>query len=197
MILGMSKIIVEDFPKTCLRLKYSSLTYLSLSWTVTILTAFFNFGSNGILINLLDISLIVQLLVLVFSLYFVWQWLKKLYSTAKQIDKGNNLTYRTGWAFWGWVVPIAFFWIPKKMIDQALRVLSGTNSKGLESITKTWWTLWIISILIGNLSFRAFANELYVVEPIILLIESILLTFAYPMWIKVIDTSNKLVSQNQ
>ena len=192
----MSQIIIEDFPKACLRLKYSSLLYLTLSWTVTILTTLFNIGSGGILIDLLDISLIVQLLVLIFSLYFVWQWLKKLYSAAKLVEKENSLTYRTGWAFWGWVVPIAFFWIPKKMIDQALKVLSGTKSKSLDSITKNWWTLWIISILIGNLSFRAFANELFVVEVAILMIESILLTFAYPMWIKIIDTSNKLVSQN-
>jgi hypothetical protein len=144
----------------------------------------------------LDLTIYLQLLSLAVSLYFTWQWLKNLYTIARKLD-GKSLTYKTGWAFWGWIVPIAFFWIPRRMIDEAIKVLNGSSSRSIELETKKWWTLWVISILIGNLSFRAFENQLNSVELLLLASESILLSFAYPLWIKIVDTSNQLVSLNK
>jgi hypothetical protein len=83
------------------------------------------------------------------------------------------------------------------MIDQSFSVLGRDKKNTLESVTKNWNTLWVISILVSNLSFRAFENDLFSVDLILVVIESVLLTFAYPMWIKIIDNSNTLVLQNK
>jgi hypothetical protein len=184
-----------QFGKVCLQLKYSSFAYLILSWLVAISTALINVSLSNISLFLYEISLYTQFPIILISLYFTWQWLKKLYTFSKDVDKNKSLTYRTGWSFWGWIVPIAFFWIPRKMIDQSFSVLGRTKENTLESITKNWNTLWVISILVSNLSFRAFANDLFSVDLILVVIESVLLTFAYPMWIKIIDNSNTLVMQ--
>ena len=192
----MSNVPFNFFPRICIRLKYSSLIYLVLSWLVTVSTALYNVNSSIIVLYLLDLTIYLQLLSLAVSLYFTWQWLKNLYTLARKLDS-NTLTYKTGWAFWGWIVPIAFFWIPRRMIDEAIKVLNGSSSRSIELETKKWWTLWVISILIGNLSFRAFENQLNSVELLLLAGESILLSFAYPLWIKIVDTSNQLVSLNK
>ncbi len=193
----MSDTTFDQFSKVCLKLKYSSLTYLVFSWLVAISTALINVSVNDISFYLYEISLYIQFPIMLISLFFTWQWLKKLYTFSKDVDKDKSLTYRTGWSFWGWIVPIAFFWIPRRMIDQSFSVLGRDKKNTLESVTKNWNSLWVISILVSNLSFRAFENDLFSVDLILVIIESVLLTFAYPMWIKIIDNSNTLVMQNK
>ncbi|GLZ29485.1 hypothetical protein Lesp02_16750 [Lentzea sp. NBRC 105346] len=52
--------------------------------------------------------------------------------------------YHRAWIWWGWLVPVVWFWIPKRIIDDIWRASDPTGSRRLVT---WWWTAWIVLYL--------------------------------------------------
>jgi hypothetical protein len=79
-------------------------------------------------------------------------WCKGAYDNASPLG-ASELRYKPGWAIAGWLVPVAFFFIPKQIVDDLWRTASpelppeeGSMWKGnpVPGIFHWWWALWCV-----------------------------------------------------
>jgi hypothetical protein len=94
------------------------------------------------------------------------QWFRRAYFNLHQ--KVDNLSHSEGWAAGSWFVPIICLFRPLQIMRE---LYVETNfyllSKGAplkrelsSSLLGLWWTLWIISNLIGQIIFRSSADTI-------------------------------------
>ena len=125
----------------------------------------------------------------IFVTYFLtWRWLRSVVISAKLIDS-VSVGYRQGWAFWGWVTPIAFLWIPRRLVERSHKVFTSYLGEDYTLRLGGWWGLFVATIIIDNFSFRASvtgagAEGLVYVD----IVSTILLTIAFPKWKLIVET---------
>lgn len=125
----------------------------------------------------------------IIGLIFLWQWTDSLYITARAIQP-EGFGYRKGWTFWGWVIPIANLWIPKRIIDNTYKIMTGSIGEPQSLKSRTWWALWIGASVISIFGFNGQA-EITSVQRSAALISALLLTWAYSHWITIVKTVTK------
>ena len=125
----------------------------------------------------------------IFGLIFLWQWTDSLYITARAIQP-EGFGYRKGWTFWGWVIPIANLWIPKRIIDNTYKIMTGSIGEPQSLKSRTWWALWIGASAISIFGFNGQA-EITSMQRSAALISALLLTWAYSHWITIVKTVTK------
>ena len=85
-------------------------------------------------------------------------WFRRAYFNLH--TKANNLEYTEGWAAGSWFIPIVNLFRPYRIMNELYletqKILSQSNPK-YKTIVSTqfvgiWWTLWIISHIINNIS---------------------------------------------
>lgn len=88
-------------------------------------------------------------------------WCKGAYDNAYPLG-ASELRYKPGWAIAGWLVPIAFFFMPKQIIDDTWRTSSpqqppdqGTMWRGspVPGLLTWWWIAWCVRwalLIAGN-----------------------------------------------
>ncbi|MFJ2648521.1 DUF4328 domain-containing protein [Streptomyces sp. NPDC087420] len=67
----------------------------------------------------------------------------------------------SGWAVWGWVVPVVNFWYPRRIALDIWTASGPEPHLGLakppsRGLINAWWTLWIVTVLHGNLASRMY-----------------------------------------
>ena len=80
---------------------------------------------------------------------------------------GKRVRYDEGWAFWGWIIPIANIWIPYQMMRElasALRIhLRENGVRGylpeMGNFIAYWWMFWLLSG-IGSVAIRYSINTI-------------------------------------
>jgi hypothetical protein len=160
-----------------------SAIYLIASW-LSITADLLNPNSDTLKISdLLYLPIIPAIIV---TFFLTWRWLRSVVISAKLIDS-DAIGYRQGWAFWGWVTPIALFWIPRRLVERSQQVF--TSYLGQEYTLKltAWWGLFIANTIISNLSLRAYlsgAEGLVYVD----IVNAIILTIAFPKWKLIVET---------
>ena len=104
---------------------------------------------------------ILYLLAFVVSGVTFIMWFRRAYFNLHQLLP--NLNYSEGWAAGAWFVPILNlfrpFQIMKELFEEARRLLQnqniGYNASFSGDKLGIWWTLWVISNLIGQFVLRA------------------------------------------
>lgn len=105
------------------------------------------------------IGIVYLILYLISAITFI-QWFRRAYFNLH--TRVNNLTYEEGWAAGAWFVPIVNlfrpFQIMKEMYNETCRILGTDNTNIAKPLTTNalgiWWTLWIISGVLGQVVFR-------------------------------------------
>jgi hypothetical protein len=123
---------------------------------------------------------------LITTYILTWRWLRSVVISAKLIDP-VEIGYRQGWAFWGWVTPIAFLWIPRRLVERSQKVFTSYLGEEYTLRLGGWWGLFVATIIIDNLSFRAYiagAEGLVYVD----IVSAIILTIAFPKWKLIVET---------
>ena len=123
---------------------------------------------------------------LITTYILTWRWLRSVVISAKLIDS-VAIGYRQGWAFWGWVTPIALFWIPRRLVERSQQVFTSYLGQEYTLKLSAWWGLFIANLIISELSFRAYiagAEGLVYVD----IVSAILLTIAFPKWKLIVET---------
>jgi hypothetical protein len=141
---------------------------------------------NADTFKITDLLYFPEVPALITTYILTWRWLRSVVISAKLIDS-DAIGYRQGWAFWGWVTPIAFLWIPRRLVERSQQVF--TSYLGQEYTLKltAWWGLFVATIIIDNFSFRASftgAEGLVYVD----IVSAILFTIAFPKWKLIVET---------
>ncbi|MFF6993619.1 DUF4328 domain-containing protein [Streptomyces sp. NPDC008313] len=85
-------------------------------------------------------------------------WFRRVRINAEVFSPGRHSKTR-GWAVWGWFVPVANLWYPRRIaldtwdasgpdaFRDAERIGGPRPSR---AVVNAWWTLWIVSVLFGR-----------------------------------------------
>jgi hypothetical protein len=107
---------------------------------------------------------IIYLIAYIVSAVIFIQWFRRAYFNLHL--KVNNLAHSEGWAAGSWFVPIVCLYRPyqimKELYIETTDLLTRKGMSGKENITTSflgwWWTLWIISGILGQFLFRYSMN---------------------------------------
>jgi hypothetical protein len=160
-----------------------SAIYLGTAW-LSILGEFLNPDNDVLKIS--DLLYLPVLPAQIVAFILTWRWLRSIVISAKLID-ADAIGYRQGWAFWGWLTPIAFFWIPRRLVERSQRVFTSYLGGEYTLQLGGWWGLFIASSMIDNASLRA---SLSGAEGLVYIniVSAILLTIAFPKWKLIVET---------
>ena len=120
---------------------------------------------------------IVYLIAFVISAYMFIQWFRRAYFNLHLLS--NKLSFSEGWAAGAWFVPIISLYRPlqimKELFETTIEILKTKGNDMTEnyssSLLSVWWTLWIISGILGQFIFR-FSSKAETVEQLITLTEA-------------------------
>ena len=116
---------------------------------------------NDIIVRL--IAILNALAYIISGIVFI-QWFRRAYYNLHQ--KVDHLTFSDGWAAGSWFVPIITLFRPynimKELYEETDRFLFHKHIEVREKLTTSilgwWWTLWIISGILGQIVFRSSYN---------------------------------------
>lgn len=103
----------------------------------------------------------IYIAVFIVSIVTFINWFRRAYYN---LGKRVKTRFTDGWASGAWFVPIISLFRPVQMMSEmwdettTLILNKGGESKGNKVIVSVWWTIWIISNLLGN-GLRRSANN--------------------------------------
>jgi hypothetical protein len=104
------------------------------------------------------LTTVVLVLYLCTGVAFV-AWFHRAYTNLRAFE--HEPLHRTGWAIYGWVVPIANFFRPYQIAREIWHVSDPQRAReawvpieGSPPLLVAWWALWVVGNLIGQVSFR-------------------------------------------
>lgn len=97
------------------------------------------------------ISLLVNVVFYLITGIFWMLWTRTCYRNLAAF--GMTSRYRPAWIFWGWVIPIANFWIPFRLTED-LSVSVRPWEKRTEQVPSfsAWWALYIVSLFTSRIA---------------------------------------------
>jgi hypothetical protein len=104
-------------------------------------------------------SELLEAAVFVIAGVFTLVWIHRTNRNAHVLSKGLKVS--PGWAVGFFFVPIAFFWKPFQGVSETWRASSAPHdwaSAPVPALLRWWWGLWLVSSIVGNLSFRTGMN---------------------------------------
>ena len=63
---------------------------------------------------------------------------------------------RRAWVIFGWVVPLANFWYPRRVALDIWDASRPAGSPPRHGLINLWWTLWLITTAVGRLMGSAY-----------------------------------------
>jgi hypothetical protein len=108
-----------------------------------------------------QIIAIIFLIVYIISAVTFIQWFRRAYYNL-HLKVDHYLSHNEGWAAGGWFVPIVCLYRPiqimRELYDDTALYLSGKGIKTDKNLTNKaltpWWTLWIVSSIMGQFIYR-------------------------------------------
>lgn len=103
---------------------------------------------------------LLQVALYLFTVVIFGRWIVRANKNVRALG-ADGLRITPGWAVGYFFVPIVNLWRPYQAMKDLWRASQNPvawTSIAASSILATWWTLWILSNLFGNMSFRATMN---------------------------------------
>lgn len=102
--------------------------------------------------------------VYILTIIFFCRWKILAMRNAHRLST-EAMEFTPGWAVGWYFVPIAMLWKPFQAMRELWNVTHGKAGRGkAPPALTTWWTLWILSGFVGQISFRAAMHGLRGVE---------------------------------
>ena len=92
--------------------------------------------------------------VLVANWIVVALWLRRARRNAERIDPRSPQRRAAVWAWFGWFVPVAAFFVPFQYVSDVWRASQRRAPRGTSPQLSAWWAVWLLSLGLGNVSFR-------------------------------------------
>lgn len=99
---------------------------------------------------------IAQLIMMVASGILILKWIYRANFNARQLGAAD-MTFTPGWAVGWYFIPVAWLWKPYQSMKEIWKASADPahwEEQSTPSILGWWWFLWIISVMLGQLSFR-------------------------------------------
>lgn len=83
-------------------------------------------------------------------------WFQRMRVNAEVFNPSGH-SKRRAWVIWGWFVPIANLWFPRRVMLDIWDASTPVGSRGSHGLVNAWWTLWVISLIAdraGSTSYR-------------------------------------------
>jgi hypothetical protein len=104
---------------------------------------------------LLDAAMALHTAVLVLAWIAVSAWLFTVRRNATTLVPDG--VSAAPWVVLGWVVPIAWFWIPKGIVDDSWEdTARGCRDGSTAGSTSGWWALWVSYLVLNSLADRLY-----------------------------------------
>lgn len=103
---------------------------------------------------------IIFLVVIVISGFLILRWIHRANYNARQLG-AENMKFSPGWSIGYYFIPILALWKPyqaMKEIWKASKEPSNWESQETSGILPLWWTLWLVSSVLGQAIFRLSMN---------------------------------------
>lgn len=88
-------------------------------------------------------------------------WLHRAQSNARALAP-QQMRRNHVWSWFGWITPIATWFVPKQIVDDAWRVTAppeaGPQSPGRRRSTTLWWTLWVPFNILSGIGTRVWVS---------------------------------------
>tara|TARA_B100000945_G_scaffold204220_1_gene164192 strand:+ start:56 stop:697 length:642 start_codon:yes stop_codon:yes gene_type:complete len=138
------------------------------------------------LLGLSGFSAIVSLITLVITFLM---WIHRAYSNLPFLGNVNPKT-TPGWAVGWWFIPIAFLFKPFSVMKEIYIWSGADGAKISTNILGLWWTFWICSHILQQITFRLPSTNLeeYSVIIVIDLIYYIVEIFAGILFLKILTS---------
>jgi hypothetical protein len=94
----------------------------------------------------------VEAVVLIALMFTFLTWFYRVRDNAEVFAPGSQ-TWGRRWAFWGWVVPVANFWVPRRIAVDAWLASTQRLPDGSAPppptyrIINLWWGCWLLSMV--------------------------------------------------
>ena len=85
--------------------------------------------------------------------FVIWLW--RVRRNAEVFDPDGHHKARA-WVIAGWVVPIASLWYPRRVVVDIWDASSTGDKPDGHALINAWWTLWLLSITVGEFLYTAF-----------------------------------------
>ena len=110
----------------------------------------------------------LQLLAMLATAVLFVIWFHRVRHNAEVFDASKQ-PMRPGWAIGGWFVPLANFWLPRRIAGGIWAASAVTDPDGARrTVSRTpldlWWGTWIFSLLLARYAGRMYEQALMVEE---------------------------------
>lgn len=92
-------------------------------------------------------------LVATIAVYLCWLWRVR---TNAEVFEPHGHRMKRGWAIGGWFVPIGNLWLPRRVVVDVWTASALPGTRVRTTPVNAWWTLWIISLLVGRTASRQY-----------------------------------------
>jgi hypothetical protein len=106
-------------------------------------------------LQLVAMSSVAELLVLLVSGFLCLRWIHRMAHNARV--RAAYMQYTPGWSIGWYFVPIANWWKPYRAMQEIWgesEKQAGERGVNAGVLLGWWWTLWIVTSMISNASFR-------------------------------------------
>jgi len=93
----------------------------------------------------------MESVIFIITIVFFSKWIHRANTNAKNFNYPMRMS--PGLAVGFFFIPIAMLFMPYKGMKDVWKASDHTREKG-HGIVKIWWSIWIITSLIGNVSIR-------------------------------------------
>lgn len=109
-------------------------------------------------------------------------WLGRARRNAERIEPRFPQRRAAVWAWFGWIVPIAWFFVPQQYVTDVWTASARRGPRRAAPPLNSWWTAWIVSLLLGNISFRLSMNGDYLTAAGVQLVGALATFTALPLF---------------
>ncbi len=78
--------------------------------------------------------------------YLCWFWRVRV--NAEVFEPAGHAMGR-GWTIGGWFLPIANFWIPRRVMADVWRASAPVGRTVSYGLVNAWWVMWVLTALVG------------------------------------------------
>ncbi|MEE1758999.1 MULTISPECIES: DUF4328 domain-containing protein [unclassified Streptomyces] len=82
-------------------------------------------------------------------------WFHRVRVNAEVFDPFGHRKKR-GWAIAGWFVPVVNLWFPRRIAVDCWEASGPWRKPRSHALVNTWWTLWLLSLIAGEVGDRAY-----------------------------------------
>ncbi|MGQ4417119.1 DUF4328 domain-containing protein [Streptomyces sp. SAS_269] len=84
-------------------------------------------------------------------------WLHRVRVNA-EVFRPDGHSKARAWVFAGWVVPLANFWFPRRVVLDVWDSSGPLGAPPRHGLVNLWWTLWLVSTGVGRLMADLYAS---------------------------------------